>query len=162
MKAKARKRFQTSGAASASRAKWDVLAVDGGWSSMWKVGVSESWGKLRKTWRGGEGGGGGNEATRDSSRKRKLRQRRVRERERERRGGTSTVGVVVYLDTDLKRTLGNLTFSWSFHGAGQLTVCLWKRPPPHRERVSIPRYFVFSPRPDLDREGHQPSLPPNT
>lgn len=59
----------------------------------------------------GEGGGGGNEATRDSSRKRKLRQRRVRERERERRGGTSTVGVVVYLDTDLKRTLGNLTFS---------------------------------------------------
>lgn len=40
--------------------------------------------------------------------------KRERERERDsggRRGGTSTVGVVVYLDTDLKRTLGNLTFS---------------------------------------------------
>lgn len=37
--------------------------------------------------------------------------KRVRERRGGRRGGTSTVGVVVYLDTDLKRTLGNLTFS---------------------------------------------------
>lgn len=83
-----------------------------------------------------------------------------RERERDsggRRGGTSTVGVVVYLDTDLKRTLGNLTFSWTFHGARpayRMPVETASR----RERVSIPRYFVFSPRPDLDREG-QPSLP---
>lgn len=160
--AKARKRFQTSGAASASRAKWDVLAVE-----RWLVVDVEGWRvwilreAKRKTWRGG-GEGGGNEATRDSSRKRSLRQRRVRERERERdsggrRGGTSTVGVVVYLDTDLKRTLGNLTFSWTFHGARpayRMPVETASR----RERVSIPRYFVFSPRPDLDREG-QPSLP---
>ena len=38
-------------------------------------------------------------------------ERRIRERERGRGEARRPSGVVVYLDTDLKRTLGNLTFS---------------------------------------------------
>lgn len=77
MNPEARKRFQTSAVACASQAKWDVLAVDGGWSSMWKAGASESWGKLRR-----KRGGVENEATRDSDGKRNVRQEgRMREQQ---------------------------------------------------------------------------------